>query len=85
MVKLCEVPAQPVAPLVNVGMTVMVAVIGEVPLFVAMKEGIPVFVPPLFAARPMPGVSLDQVYVVTPPVLVVTKVIAAVTELLQAT
>ena len=61
IVKLCAIPAQPVAPLVNVGVTVMVAVTGEVPLLVAVKEGIPVEVPPLLAARPIPGVSFVQV------------------------
>ena len=61
IVKLCEVPGQPTDPLVNVGVTVMVAVIGEGPLLVAVKDGIPVEVPPLFAANPMPGVSLVQV------------------------
>jgi len=61
MVKLPVVPVELFPPLVNVGVTVMVAVTGEVPVFVAVKEGIPVETPPLFAARPMPGVSLVQV------------------------
>ena len=61
MVKLCDVPAQPTTPLVNVGVTVIVAVRGKVPLLMAVKEGIPVEVPPLLVARPMPGVSLVQV------------------------
>jgi len=61
MVKLCGVPEQPVPPLVKVGVTVMVAVTGEVPLLVAVKEGIPVEVPLLEAAKPMLCVSLVQV------------------------
>ena len=60
-VKLCEVPAQPADPFVNVGVTIIVAVTGEVPLLVAMKEGIPVEVPALLAARPIPGESLVHV------------------------
>jgi len=39
----------------------MVAVTGEEPLLVAVKEGIPAEFPPLLAARPIPGVSLVQV------------------------
>jgi len=85
MVKLCGVPVQPADPLVKVGVTVMVAVTAEVPMFVAVKVGIPVEVPPLLDARPIPGVSFVQVYVVIPPVLVVEKVIAPVPELLQTT
>jgi len=61
MVKLCEAPVELFPPLVNVGMTVMVAVIGEVPLLIAVKEGIHVELPPLLVARPIPGVSLVQV------------------------
>jgi len=60
-VKLCGIPAQPTVPLVNVGVTVMVAVTGEELLFMAVKDGIPVEIPPLLAARPIPGISLVQV------------------------
>jgi len=85
IVKLCGIPAQPTAPLVNVGVTVMVAVTGEVPLFMAVKEGIPVETPPLLAARPIAGVSLIQVNVVLPPVLFVPKTTAEVFVLLNTT
>ena len=61
MVKLCEVPAQPVAPFVKVGVTISVAMIGELPMLVAVKDGIPVTVPELLAARPIAGVSFVQV------------------------
>ena len=85
MVKVCEVPAQPGVPFVKVGVTVSVAVIGALPLLVAVKEGIPVEFPALLAARPIDGVSFVQVKVVTPPVLVVAKVMAEITELLHTT
>jgi len=39
----------------------MVPVIGEVPLLMAVKDGIPVEAPPLLAANPMLGLSLIQV------------------------
>jgi len=61
MVKFCGIPVQPTVPMVKIGVTVMVAVIGAVPLLVAVKEGIPVELPALFAARPIDGVSLIQV------------------------
>ena len=61
MVKVCELPAQPGAPFVKVGMTVSVAVTGELPVLVAVKEGIPVEFPALLAARPIDGVSFVQV------------------------
>ena len=61
IVKLCDVPVQPADPLVNVGATVIVAVTGEVLLLMAVKEGIPVAMPPLLAVSPIPGVSLVHV------------------------
>ena len=61
IVKLCAIPVTLFPPLVNVGVTVMVATSGEVPVLMAVKEGIPVELPPLPAARPIPGVSLVQV------------------------
>lgn len=85
MVKLRAVPWQPMAPLVNVGVTVMVATRGDVPPLVAMKEGIPVELPALLAASPIAGLLLLQMYVVVPPVLMVAKVMAAVLVLLQTT
>ena len=47
IVKVCEVPEQLTDPLVKVGVTVMLAVIGKVPLLVAVKDGIPVTLPML--------------------------------------
>ena len=61
MVRVCELPAQPVVPFVKVGVTASVAVTGEFPLLVAVKEGIPVEFPALLAARPIDGVSFVQV------------------------
>jgi hypothetical protein len=48
--------------------------IGLVPVFTAVKA--PIFPVPA-AAKPIPGVSLVQVYEVVPPVFVVAKLIAA--------
>ena len=57
MVKVFAGPAHPTEPLVNVGVTAIVATTGTVPVFVAVKEEIfPVPEP----ANPMPGVSLVQ-------------------------
>ena len=61
IVKVCEVPEQLTDPLVKVGVTVMLAVIGKVPLLVAVKDGIPVTLPMLAAARPMAVLSFAQV------------------------
>ena len=55
MVKLCGVPGQLTEPLVKVGVTVMVAVTGDVPELVAVKEAISTV--PL-AAKPIDGVLL---------------------------
>ena len=59
----------------NVGVTVIVAVTGDVPLFTALKEAI--FPSPL-AARPIAGVLFVHEYVVVPPVRFVPKVTAVV-------
>ncbi len=61
-------------------MTVIVAVTGDVPVLVAVKEAI--FPVPL-AASPIEVVLLVQEYEVVPPVLVVEKLTAVVLPLLQ--
>ena len=48
-------------PLVNVGVTVIVAVIGAVVVFVAVNDGIPVEFPPLLAASPILVLLFAQV------------------------
>jgi hypothetical protein len=50
MVKVFEGPVQLTDPLVKVGVTVIVAVIGELPVFVAVKDAI---LPDPLAASPM--------------------------------
>ena len=62
-------PGQLVPPLVNVGVTVIVPVIGQVPALVPVKEMSPI---PL-AARPMPVLLLFQEYDVVPPPFTVVK------------
>jgi hypothetical protein len=81
MVKVSTGPEHETEPLVNVGVTVIVAKIGSLVLFVAVKLGIPVELPTLVAANPIEGLSFVQVYVVVvPPVLTVANVIAVVGE-----
>ena len=47
IVKVDEVPVQLIPPFVYIGVTVMVAVTGELPVLIAVKEGIfPVPLPP---------------------------------------
>ena len=65
------------APLVKVGVTVIVAVIGAVPVFTAINEIFPV----LAAASPIAGLEFVQEYVVLPPVLFVVKVTEAFSPL----
>ena len=60
MVKLCGVPVQVPPPLVYVGVTVMVPVMGTLPVLVAVKFRLPV---PL-APRPMAVLLLVQLYTV---------------------
>ena len=57
ILKVCEVPAQLTPPFVNVGVIVIVAVTGDVPVLLAVNDGIPVTFPILLAAKPMLGVS----------------------------
>ena len=61
MVKVCAVPLQLTDPLVKVGVMVMVPVMGAVPLLVAVKDGMPVELPALLAARPIAVLSFAQV------------------------
>jgi hypothetical protein len=70
MVKVFAEPAQLTVPLAKVGVTVMVAVAGAVPILIALKfEMSPV---PL-AASPIDVVLFIHEKVVTPPVLFVVK------------
>ena len=65
--------------MVNVGVTVIVAVIAWLVLFVVKaKLGMPEEFPLLEAASPIAGVSFVQVKVVVPPVFAVEKVIGEV-------
>ena len=57
MVNVLLIPVQLTPPLMKVGVTVIVAVTGVVPLFTAVKEGI---LPVPLAARPIAGVLLVQ-------------------------
>jgi len=66
-------PGQLVPPLVNVGVTVIVPVIGQVPALVPVKE---MSVP--LAAKPMPVLLLVQEYDVVPPPFTVVKSTVAV-------
>ena len=80
MLKVFVEPTQELIPLVKVGVTTKLAVMGAEELFKAVKEMLPL---PL-AARLMAVLSLVQVYVVVPPELTVPKVTVAVV-LLQTT
>jgi hypothetical protein len=72
-----EVPKQLTDPSAKVGVTVIVATIGDAVAFIAVKLGIVLEVPD--AANPILGVSLVQVYVVVPVFEddKVTKVVAS--------
>ena len=61
IVKLVDRPLQLTLPLVNVGVTVIVAVTGDVPLLIALNEGMPVLLPADVAARPILGVLFVHV------------------------
>ena len=82
MVKVFVGPAQPIEPLVKVGVTTIVATTGDVPVLTAAKEAI---LPVPEAARPMLVVVFVHAYVVVPPVFVVPKVTAVVEAELQTT
>ena len=61
IVNVVGVPGQETDPLVNVGVTVIVPEIGAVVPLVAVNAGMPVALPPLFAASPIAGFVLVQV------------------------
>lgn len=75
MVNVIAVPVQLIPAFVNVGVTVMVAVTGVLPVLMAINDGM-VLVPP--APKPMDGLLFVQLYTVpaTGPVIV-TAVVAA--------
>lgn len=69
-----------IPPLSYVGVTLIVAIIGEVPVFSAVNEGI---LPVPEAAKPIETLLLVQAYVFVPPEFVDPKVIAAIVLPLQ--
>jgi hypothetical protein len=73
IVKVCVKPEQVKLPLVNDGVTEIVAVMGDNPLLTAVKFGI---FPVPDADKPILGVSFAQLYEVVPPVVVFEKFIA---------
>ena len=58
MVNVCGSPTQDAEPYSKYGVTEIVAITGNEPLFRAIKEGI---LPVPLAASPMPGVLLVQI------------------------
>src|ERR1035437_2679912 len=75
IVKVLVGPSHVAPPLVKCGVTMIVATTGDVPALIAVNVGI---FPLPVAANPMLISLLVQVYVVTPPVLIVAKVTVAV-------
>ena len=73
IVKFCGVPEQVWPPLVKVGVTVTVALIGAVPALVAVKAGSE---PVPLAPSPMAVLLFDHEYAVVPPLRLVTKLSA---------
>ena len=82
IVKVLVGPVQFTPLLVNVGVTTIVANIGDGPAFVAVNAGI---FPVPEAGIPIEAAELVQAYVVVPPVFVVPKVIEDVGLPLQTT
>ena len=80
IVKVVGVPSQPTEPLVNRGVTVIVAVTGAVPVFTAVKEAMS---PVPLANNPIEGVLFVHKYVV--PATVPPKVTAVVFPPLHTT
>src|SRR5512135_2280869 len=80
MVKLFCGPSHVFPPFSKCGVTVIVAVTGDVPGLSAVNAGMS---PVPVAASPIDGVSLVQVYVALPPVVAVVKVTACVSSLLH--
>ena len=71
IVKVCEGPGQSTEPLLNDGVTVIVALIAAEPVLVAVKERLPVPSVP----NPIAVLVLVQLKVVNPPVLAVVNTI----------
>jgi hypothetical protein len=82
IVKVFVDPAQLTAPFVKVGVTTIVPLIGELPVFVPVKDGIS---PLPLAPKPIEVFELVQVYVVVPPVFVEVNVTAVELAVLQIT
>ena len=82
MVNVIGAPVQLVPPLVNTGVTVIVAVTGKLVALVAINEDI---LPVPAAAKPMDGVLFVQLYVMVPPVLGLVKTTVAVGDPLHTT
>ena len=82
MVNVPDIPTQLTPALVNVGVTVIVAITGVMVLLVATNVGI--FPEPL-AAMPIDGVLFSQLNVTVPPVAGLLKIIADVDEPLHNT
>lgn len=80
MVNVVAVPEQVEPPLVKVGVTVIVATTGAVPLFTAVNEAMS---PVPLAASPIEGVLLVQLYTV--PVVDPLKLTALVEPLAHTT
>jgi len=80
IVNVWAVPEQLVPPLLKVGVTVIVALIGAEPVLVAVKAGSE---PVPLAPRPIAVFELLQAYVVVPPVRLVLKLRAGTASLLQ--
>ena len=75
MVNVMAVPVQLTPPFVNVGVTVIVAVIGAVPVLFAINDRI---LPVPFAAKPIDVVLFTQLYTIllpAPPLLGLVNVI----------
>ena len=81
IVKTFVEPMHALAPLVKVGVTVMVATTGVVPVLRAVKAAM---LPVPEAPSPMDGLSLVHAYVVVPPVLLVVNTVAEAVPPLQA-
>ena len=79
MIKVCDAPVHVMPPLLYTGVTVMIAVTGDKPVFTAVKLCI---LPVPLAARPMDGSLLTQANDSDPvgPVVGLVKLITAVGE-----
>ena len=82
MVNVLAVPTQLTPPLINVGVTIIVATTGVKPTLVAINVGI---LPAPDAANPIDGALFDQVNITLPPVAGLLNAMAAVDDPLQST